>query len=82
MRLVLGLTLSRKLQYASLSQSCIGIDLKGLTVSLKTAEKISRQANFTISCTKKKVTVNWPKTIDRKTPLRPSSMMKGIRTSN
>ena len=53
MRLVLGLTLSRKLQYASLSQSCIGIDLKGLTVSLKTAEKISGQANFTVSCTKK-----------------------------
>ena len=41
MRLVLGLTLSRKLQYASLSQSCIGIDLKGLTVSLKTAEKLA-----------------------------------------
>ena len=53
MRLVLGLTLSRKLQYASLSQSCMRIDLKGLTVSLKTAEKISRQANFTVSCTKK-----------------------------
>lgn len=53
MRLVLGLTLSRKIVIRESKSKLHEVDLKGLTVSLKTAEKITRQSNFTVSCTKK-----------------------------